>query len=551
MTLAARRRLGESLAVRRRSSLVIALVVGIAACARAHADPSVGETTLSSGESGDANAAEGGATAAPTNAAAEAKPGASAASPAPAPTGATAVDGVPLYGFGVQAPIFSAAEWPPKDPEKSEDRHGVVRLGYLRRGEHVMAKPGTISKANCAEGWYELVVAPSGSRAFVCGKFVTTDAHHKELKFAPHIPYMDKNLPYEYGLNLTPGTPLYRRIPLKSERRDNEKTLALGKGVKSSDIAKKLEQNGEALPAYLKDSGNAKPSVRFDDLKGDSELVAQRMLKGFYLSLDKKIDGRSGVFWHTVSGLLAPKDHLIVHDPKTEFDGVTLDETHKLPLAFVVSTKAKSCEVDKSDPQEVKCEGKVDRFSILALTGKKLRAHERVYHETDKGFWVRNIDTAVVELPAVAPDIKPGERWIDVDLSSQGLVAFEGDKAVYATIVSTGRRSTDPEKDHRTVVGSFRIREKHVTTTMDDDGASDGTYRIEDVPWVMYFEKSLALHGAFWHSGFGRERSHGCVNLTPHDARHLFAWAGPSLPDGWHGVKATKSNPGTRVIVHK
>ncbi len=85
---------------------------------------------------------------------------------------------------------------------------------------------------------------------------------------------------------------------------------------------------------------------------------------------------------------------------------------------------------------------------------------------------------------------------------------------------------------------------------MDDDGASDGTYRIEDVPWVMYFEKSLALHGAFWHSGFGRERSHGCVNLTPHDARHLFMWAGPNLPEGWHGVRATKENPGTRVIVH-
>ena len=140
---------------------------------------------------------------------------------------------------------------------------------------------------------------------------------------------------------------------------------------------------------------------------------------------------------------------------------------------------------------------------------------------------------------------------IDVDLSSQALVAFEGQKPVYATIVSTGRHNADPEKDHRTVEGTFRIHEKHISTTMDDDGASDGTYRIEDVPWVMYFEKSFALHGAFWHSSFGRERSHGCVNLTPHDARHIFGWAGPKLPEGWHGVRATKENPGTRVIVHK
>jgi len=535
--------------VKNRFSPVVLAIAGIAACARAHADPSVdewekagaGTTALTNGEAsseGEANA----------NGEANAKGDEAEAKPAPVPA-----DGLTLYAFGIQAPILSAPEWPSKDPEHAaEERHGVVRLGYLRRGEHVVVKPKTITKANCAEGWYELVGKPRG---YVCGKFATVNASHKELKHAPHVPYMDRNLPYEYGLNLTPGTPLYRRIPLKSERRDNEKTLAIGKGAKSSDIAKKLAANGEALPAYLKDSGNAKPSVRFDDLKGESDLVAQRMLKGFYLSLDKKIDGRSGVFWHTMSGLLAPKDHLIVHDPKTEFDGVVLDGAgpagqppQKLPLAFVVGTKAHAIEFEG---QDTKRGDKIERFAILSLTGKRQALHDRVFYETDKGFWVRDIDVAVVSLPKVPSDVTPGEKWVDVDLSSQALVAFEGDKPVYATIVSTGRRSADPEKDHRTVEGTFRIREKHITTTMDDDGASDGTYRIEDVPWVMYFEKSFALHGAFWHSGFGRERSHGCVNLTPHDARHLFAWAGPTLPEGWHGVKATKENPGTRIIVHK
>ena len=528
--------------MRRRFHLVVLLLAGIAACARAHADPSVGE-----GSEGGASAETDGGTNAATGTEI------TSATTTTSTDGGAPADGVTVIAFGVQAPIFSASEWPPKDPGKAaEERHGVVRLGYLRKGEHVLAKPGMITKANCAEGWFELAPPAHG---FVCGKFATTDAHHKELKFAPHTPYMDRNLPYEYGLNLTPGTPLYRRIPLKSERRDNEKTLAIGKGRKASDIAKKLQENGEEVPAYLKDSGNAKPSVRFDDLKGESELVAQRMLKGFYLSLDRKVDARSGLFWHTMSGFLAPKDHLIVHEPKTEFDGVVLDgpdDTRKLPLAFVVGTRAHQTELDPSDKSDgVKRGDKIERFSIMNLTGKHEALHDRVYHETDKGFWVRDIDVAVVTLPKVPSDVANGERWIDVDIGSQALVAFEGQKPVYATIVSTGRRSSDPEKDHTTVTGTFRIREKHVSTTMDDDGASDGTYRIEDVPWVMYFEKSFALHGAFWHSSFGRERSHGCVNLTPHDARHLFAWAGPSLPEGWHGVRATKENPGTRVIVHK
>ena len=532
--------------MRHRFNLVVLAIAAVAACARAHPDPSVGENGASSAR----EEADGGANAATDT---ELAPTSTTTTTSTITTtdGGGPPDGVTLYAFGVQAPIFSASEWPPKDPGKApEERHGVVRLGYLRKGEHVIAKPTTITKANCAEGWYELA---SPAHGFICGKFATTDAHHRELRWAPHTPYMDRNLPYEYGLNLTPGTPLYRRIPLKSERRDNEKTLALGKGKKASDIAKKLQESGEAVPAYLKDSGSAKPTVSFNDLKGDSELVAQRMLKGFYLSLDRKVDGRSGLFWHTTSGYLAPKDHLIVHDPKTEFDGVALDspdEKRKLPLAFVVGTKAHANTLD-ADNKEVTRGDKIDRFTILGLTGKHQAIADRVYHETDKGFWVRDIDVAVVTLPKIPSDVAGGERWIDVDIGSQALVAFEGQKPVYATIVSTGRRSSDPEKDHTTVLGTFRIREKHVSTTMDDDGASDGTYRIEDVPWVMYFEKSFALHGAFWHSSFGRERSHGCVNLTPHDARHLFGWAAPSLPEGWHGVRATKENPGTRVIVHK
>ena len=122
---------------------------------------------------------------------------------------------------------------------------------------------------------------------------------------------------------------------------------------------------------------------------------------------------------------------------------------------------------------------------------------------------------------------------------------------VSATITSRDRHNDkDPSKDHRTKTGSFRIREKHIAATMDDDSASDGPYSIQDVPWIMYFHGGIALHGPLWHSNFGHERSHGCVNLEPYDAKKLFQWAGPRLPDGWHGVHATDANPGTRVIVH-
>jgi lipoprotein-anchoring transpeptidase ErfK/SrfK len=88
---------------------------------------------------------------------------------------------------------------------------------------------------------------------------------------------------------------------------------------------------------------------------------------------------------------------------------------------------------------------------------------------------------------------------------------------------------------------------------MDGDGPAPGDmpYSIEDVPYVMYFEGSYALHAAFWHSNFGREQSHGCVNLSPLDAKQLFFWTEPKLPQGWHGIIAQKEKPGTRVVVHE
>jgi hypothetical protein len=84
---------------------------------------------------------------------------------------------------------------------------------------------------------------------------------------------------------------------------------------------------------------------------------------------------------------------------------------------------------------------------------------------------------------------------------------------------------------------------------MDGLAGEEDEYSIEDVPWTMYFQGSYALHAAFWHDRFGNTRSHGCVNLSPIDARWLFEWATPTLPSGFHATMSTKDNPGTYVLV--
>lgn len=519
-----------------RATLGLALVVGasaIAACKKP-----------GSGAGAGTSAADASVTSAPV--AVVAGPGATV-SPPPPPNAPK------VAALSVPTPILSAPEWPAKDPSKaSDERLGVIRLGYLRRGQLVAVKSAEpTKKANCPEGWWELVEG-----GFVCGKYATADLSHKELAKAPHAPYMDRPLPYEYGMNLTNGTPLYRRTPYRKERNQFEKGLAVGKAKSADDIKAeaRAELGGDGeTPWYLKTHGGQKPTVSFDELKGEVGLIEQRMVRGFYLALDTKTSAYAGKFWRTTRGSFAPADHILVHKSVTEFEGVRIGapgESRKLPIGFVLGLHAKKFTF--TDDKRARRGDKIERFTIVGLTGQKKIVDDEAYWETTEGWYMRAVDGTRTN-PGPAPkDLGPGEKWIDVNITSETLVAFEGDKPTYATLISSGRSNKDdPAKNYKTKTGNFRIREKHISTTMDDDGASDGTYRIEDVPWVMYFEGSLALHGAFWHSSFGKERSHGCVNLTPFDAKNLFAWVGPRLPEGWHGVRGTQANPGTRVIVHE
>ena len=105
-------------------------------------------------------------------------------------------------------------------------------------------------------------------------------------------------------------------------------------------------------------------------------------------------------------------------------------------------------------------------------------------------------------------------RWIDVELSTQTLTAYEGTTPVKQYLVSTGLPQTP------TPVGEYRIWIKLKT----DDMAGPGYY-IEDVPWVMYFYQGYGLHGVTWHGNFGHPMSHGCVNQPTEMAEWLFNFA--------------------------
>ena len=111
----------------------------------------------------------------------------------------------------------------------------------------------------------------------------------------------------------------------------------------------------------------------------------------------------------------------------------------------------------------------------------------------------------------VTPPVVSGQRWIDIDISSQTLTAYDGNTPIFNTLVSTGLAFPTP-------VGTYHILYKLRAQRMTGPG-----YDLPNVPWVMYFtNRGHAIHGAYWHNNFGHPMSHGCINMRPSEAQWLY-----------------------------
>ncbi len=158
--------------------------------------------------------------------------------------------------------------------------------------------------------------------------------------------------------------------------------------------------------------------------------------------------------------------------------------------------------------------------------------------------WIAAAEVRLFQPAPPPPMLEPGERWIDVDVDDQILVAYEGDLPVYATLISSGSTATPTE------TGVYRMWLKESEADMNGLSGED-PYSVATVPWTQFFspEKGLALHTAYWHDQFGTRRSHGCVNLAPRDARWLYFWSEPQVPPGWTMAAGLVEAPGSIVRV--
>jgi lipoprotein-anchoring transpeptidase ErfK/SrfK len=416
-----------------------------------------------------------------------------------------------------------------------------LKIGYARNGGRLPVLPDVVTGETCSAGWYQLV-----EHGFICGSDGTIDATAPAARLATTPPNLDAILPYPYARNASNGTPLYSSVPSDDQLIRYQPNLAR-KSTADGD------EGSVERPWWQSDSTRLN-DVRLDHLASESDgILAKRMVKGFYIAVDREFEWNGRKWYRTTKGLVAPKERFTVTEG-APFHGVSLGAEWQLPIAWVYGIGRKDrpkysidIEKKKSSPK-----GTVARQEAIGLTGERTELAGKTYLQTSDGFWMDATHIRVAEPRPMPKDLDPKERWIDVDLSSQTLVAYVGTRPVYATLVSSGRESDDPKKDHRTPVGEWRIREKHVTTTMDGDGtaAGDLPYSIEDVPYAMYYHRSYALHAAFWHRNFGVRMSHGCVNLAPLDAKYLFFFSTPHARTGWNGAWPSPEEQGSRVVIH-
>jgi len=148
------------------------------------------------------------------------------------------------------------------------------------------------------------------------------------------------------------------------------------------------------------------------------------------------------------------------------------------------------------------------------------------------------------ELSPISPDVPEGKKWIEISLYHQTLKAYENTRMVLDTKISSGL----PWDNLDTPNGKFRVQTKMPSKHMGDGLLTSDihAYELVGVPWNCFFNKGIATHGTFWHSNFGSQMSHGCVNMRTEDAKWLYRWTTPvASPDDW-----TKNGYGTVVIVN-
>jgi hypothetical protein len=485
-------------------------------------------------------------------------------------------------GSGALSKVYASRRDVPIVADADAD---ASQLGTLALGGSVLARGEPRVTEDCPGGWQG--VEPAG---FVClgeGASLEPPPHHAVMPRPP----VSAPLPHRYARVRRGGTVAYATAPgllaqrlheprLEKRRRHPRKERRLGAaandvplddaglptgppvvrpdavgvaedGYRYTTSFFALDQRRPTVPVGLRltpPPPNPPIVGALADHLPAVKVLRRRSVVALAGDVKVEIDGEPRDMHVLPDGSFIPSERL---EPVlgTTWHGLPLKGL-ELPVAFALRSNV--------HPRYVEGRRAVVQDEVYALrqaiplTGRYRTIDGERHYATRDERWVRHRDIIMIFNRHEFPDFAaPGQRWIDVSLANQTLVAYEGKKALYATLISSGReRLGDPETEAATPQGVFRVASKRVTRDVPPDEVSR-RYQVLDAPWVIELDSGIAVAGGVWLSAFGDARGHHDIAVAPIDAHWLFRWATPSLPAGWHSVDVGENAEATIVYVHK
>ncbi len=287
--------------------------------------------------------------------------------------------------------------------------------------------------------------------------------------------------------------------------------------------------DGKLLPQDyfgIKKGGNRYATE--DDIRAGIARPEPKVLSTYMVTRDKdktvEIDGIA--YASTSVGFVAVTD-LYKHWPST-FAGVDLitNPPPGWPFAWVIAAKGKAVIARATADKKGAEAGTFTHREIVPV----LEEADGFVRVAD-GKWLPRTAVRIARKQPRPAVNAAHPKWIDLDRDEQVMVAYDGETPVFATMFSSGRNKKD------TPPAVYRIRSKTAVTKMAAEERESSHYEVSEVPWATRFRSGLYFHAAYWHDQFGTAKSHGCVNLSPLDAKWVYDWTEPTMPVGWNELE--------------